>query len=539
MSFAKPGVSGRPGRFFPMSLLVIISCTLFVALRAPYDGGGSRDTAGSLSGEGLSVAVVDVGTPDSFSWQNGVEGEAVTYSVSAYPEMDGITVDAETGGLTIEDSIPEMEHAGTVLARGTHDYTGKGERSAAVDAADFGSLTWWGYNDRNYLRILKGKAFTSNRPEWRDADGNPAKPTATYAVDPATPLPAGFSIDPDTGEISATVDGPERQIPSGHTIVITGSAPPHIETRSETVSILVMERAGNRAELLTMIGEEITSQGTQTPNLDCIDVSSVTEMDALFMSIPGVDLASFNPDVSEWNVGNVTNMSSMFYGAMAFNGEISGWDVSSVTDMSSMFDGYYDSPTNRCISVFNQDISGWDVSNVTDMNRMFRGATSFNQNLSTWNVGSVTDMSYMFCETTSFNGKISSWDVSSVSDMSYMFLDATLFNQNLNTWNVENVTNMVGMFPGAVAFNGDISGWDVSRVTCMVAMFEHASSFNQDISGWNVSEVTAMESMFRAATAFNQNLDTWGTHFKGRMVTMDNMFKDSGLESTPPDWYTP
>ena len=40
----------------------------------------------------------------------------------------------------------------------------------------------------------------------------------------------------------------------------------------------------------------------------------------------------FNGDISQWNVSNVTDMSSMFYKS-AFNGDISNWDVSNVRDM--------------------------------------------------------------------------------------------------------------------------------------------------------------------------------------------------------------
>jgi surface protein len=38
---------------------------------------------------------------------------------------------------------------------------------------------------------------------------------------------------------------------------------------------------------------------------------------------------------------------------------------------------------------FNQDISDWDVSNVTDMNIMFREAKSFNQDISNWDVTAI------------------------------------------------------------------------------------------------------------------------------------------------------
>ena len=65
---------------------------------------------------------------------------------------------------------------------------------------------------------------------------------------------------------------------------------------------------------------------------------------------------TFNQDIGEWNVSNVTNMSSMFKGARSFNQDIRRWNVSNVTTMSWMFDN---------ARTFNQDIGGWDVSNVT------------------------------------------------------------------------------------------------------------------------------------------------------------------------------
>jgi surface protein len=67
----------------------------------------------------------------------------------------------------------------------------------------------------------------------------------------------------------------------------------------------------------------------------------------------------------------------------SFNKNIGDWDVSNVTDMSYMF--YH--------SKFNQDISNWDVSNVTAMKYMFGRVANFNQNLSSWNVSNVSNCS--------------------------------------------------------------------------------------------------------------------------------------------------
>ena len=65
---------------------------------------------------------------------------------------------------------------------------------------------------------------------------------------------------------------------------------------------------------------------------------------------------------------------------------------------------------------FNGNLSRWQVGQVTDMSSMFSGATSFNGDLSGWNVGQVTDMSYMFYGATSFNRQLGgSWSASTAS----------------------------------------------------------------------------------------------------------------------------
>ena len=81
------------------------------------------------------------------------------------------------------------------------------------------------------------------------------------------------------------------------------------------------------------------------------------------------------------NLTNVTNFRGAFNQARMFNPpNISNWDVSNITNMLDAL---------RNTDDFNQDISNWDVSNVTNMNSMFRQASSFNQDLSGWCVEKI------------------------------------------------------------------------------------------------------------------------------------------------------
>jgi surface protein len=232
-------------------------------------------------------------------------------------------------------------------------------------------------------------------------------------------------------------------------------------------------------------------------------------------------------EISNWNVSNVLNMSSMFFNATKFNQDISSWDVSKVTDMSSMFS----SAEN-----FNKDISNWNVSKVTNMSFMFFNASAFDnggqpfQSTSTFSTslgesGGLTNktinMAGMFFNAIKFNQDISSWNVSKVTDISGMFLNAIKFNQDISNWNVKYVTNMRFIFSSASDFNIDISNWNVSNVTNMSGMFLNAIKFNQDISKWNVSKVTNMSRMFANASQFNKDISRWDV---SGVIDMSNMF---------------
>ena len=292
-------------------------------------------------------------------------------------------------------------------------------------------------------------------------------------------------------------------------------------------------------------------------------------------------------------------------------GHISTWDTSGVTYMAYFFCAYQLSPDycNTAVASFNEDISAWDVSAVRYIDWMLSFVTAFNQDLSGWTFDSVTKMDRMLFEASAFDqdlgwcvddgvsldgvcektlaagaavgaaartacgvkqadgacapsprptltpaptatpaptvplddtsirtavaawfsdraaaeatyGHISHWSTRDVTDMSNLFcakigeeecsnIKAVSFNEDIGAWDTSGVTTMYHMFSYASAFNQDIGGWAVDSVTSMSSMFRSASAFNQDISGWDTSGVTTMDSMFNGASSFNQDVGGW------------------------------
>ncbi len=177
-------------------------------------------------------------------------------------------------------------------------------------------------------------------------------------------------------------------------------------TKTALKAIITAERGAGR-------------QNTNSPNLNMIDTSAITNMSGLFDSD-----STFNGDLTQWNTSNVTSMSDMFFGSSVFNQNIGSWDVSKVTGMSNMF----------AKTIFNQNIGDWDVESVTLMNGMFALNRAFNQNIGSWNVENVKGISSMFQGASAFNQNIGNWNVKNVETALSMFFNATKFNQNLSSW---------------------------------------------------------------------------------------------------------
>ena len=103
--------------------------------------------------------------------------------------------------------------------------------------------------------------------------------------------------------------------------------------------------------------------------------------------------------IDQWGDARWESMNGAFRGAsnVTYNATDVP-DLSGVLDMSSMF---------RNAASFDGDLSGWNVSGVSNMHSMFRGAASFDGDLSDWDVSGVDHMYNMFRGTASFDGDLS------------------------------------------------------------------------------------------------------------------------------------
>ncbi|WP_090157871.1 BspA family leucine-rich repeat surface protein [Dyadobacter soli] len=402
----------------------------------------------------------------------------------------------------------------TLIGWAANPATPSGRNLGLLSGRTYGS---YASDARNFLTVTKGWTIT----------GDMLDPNCTYPI-PATDYVTTWKTDnpgsslsnqitiPAEGEYtvyyeninqpgvfgflpaSGTFNGPQTiTFPAAGTFRIaispTGAAPFHR---------IHFNASGDRQKLLTIEQWGSTAWSTfEAAYYGCSNLSTISATDAPILT-------------------SVTSMRQAFRGCnkLSLAPNMNNWDVSTVTDMSLMF---------REATVFNQPIGNWDVSAVTDMNGMFTNADAFNQPIGSWNVSAVTNMIRMFTTATAFNQPIGTWDVSSVTSMSTMFNRAANFNQPIGNWDVSAVTDMSGMFGGAFDFNQPIAAWDVSAVTNMVNMFNGAHVFNQPIGTWNVSAVTNMTAMFYFAGTFNQSLGEWSLNAS---VDMNGILLNSAID---------
>tara|TARA_R110001592_G_scaffold26903_6_gene100269 strand:- start:1600 stop:2493 length:894 start_codon:yes stop_codon:yes gene_type:complete len=170
-------------------------------------------------------------------------------------------------------------------------------------------------------------------------------------------------------------------------------------------------------------------------------------------------------------------------------GKIENWDVSRVRDFSQLFNTFEGYVPNG----FNEDISKWNMGNATNLDSMFQGQDLFNQPIGSWDTSNVTNMRRVFVFCDNFNQNLNSWNTGNVTSMFQMFAEAKSFDQPLNNWDVSKVTNMTGMFNEAVEFNQDLGNWEVALLTSADA-FLKGHSINNDnytslLIGWESKSI--------------------------------------------------
>uniref|UniRef100_UPI003364F523 BspA family leucine-rich repeat surface protein n=1 Tax=Apilactobacillus waqarii TaxID=2851006 RepID=UPI003364F523 len=267
---------------------------------------------------------------------------------------------------------------------------------------------------------------------------------------------------------------------------------------------------GDASRLFSNLNNLVDVKSTNDKNVDTSSMTSMMLMFSLDYNLSDISA------LKNWNVSNVTNMSTLFSGTSLTNlDSISKWDVSNVTDMSSMFN-YTKIP---------------DVNGIKD-----------------WNTGNVTNMYSMFEHTslTDLSG-LQNWDVSKVTDMSRMFSwNFGITNlKGLSKWKTNSLVNMYGIFMADVYLN-DISAlkdWDVSKVTDMSWAFStwfHLTNADA-LSGWKTNSLVNLDEAFNGANLSSLDfMKTWdlshvnsmnGTFFRNSTIPNINGLKDNDLSN--------
>lgn len=283
-----------------------------------------------------------------------------------------------------------------------------------------------------------------------------------------------------------------------------------------------------------------------------------------------------NPDISMWDVSNVTNMEYMFEDATGFNRDLSSWCVTNMTMEPYHFRtntpswtlpkpvwGTCPSMTNNpepngdtlifTIAADNNVLyntpfaiklgavgDDWQLSNesgviasatfnapgvsvISDVNNKEVRLSSIANKTSTYTLTIDTDIVRFQYGTSQESGSANiSVNVEKFSNTvsRYGFILPTV-NLTVPEEIPSNVTSFSEMFAHSKYFNQDISMWDTSNVTDMYRMFNHAERFNQDLNGWDVSNVTTMEDMFLHAYEFNGDITRWNV---SNVTTMSGTF---------------
>jgi surface protein len=219
-------------------------------------------------------------------------------------------------------------------------------------------------------------------------------------------------------------------------------------------------------------------------------------------------------------------------------------DVSNITDFSWLFgfereDGYDEYKSEEDVNIHNYK---FDILRSRKKNAFWGGCIGFSieygndkykwerVNISKWNVSNGENFSYMFRCQERFKSDISNWDVSKGINFEGMFYNCKNFNQDISRWNVSKNKDFYEMFYNCKNFNQNISNWDVSNARIFSGMFRFCENFNQDIGNWDVSKGEFFSEMFYFCKNFNQDLSKWKIKKSLRKYQVKGMFGSTKMK---------
>ena len=138
-------------------------------------------------------------------------------------------------------------------------------------------------------------------------------------------------------------------------------------------------------------------------------------------------------DLTDIDISELDNLSSIFCGLKLEVVDISGWDVSNVTTMEDMF-----SQCTKLKKIIG--IENLDVSKLKNANSMFYMCENLVElDLTNWNPKLLQKTRYMFygCSNLKIIKNIENWQLPNINDVSYMFYDCAKLDVDLSNWDLK------------------------------------------------------------------------------------------------------
>ena len=282
----------------------------------------------------------------------------------------------------------------------------------------------------------------------------------------------------------------------------------------------LIKGANEELELTSLLAKiNVTKiQLESLPDISNWNISNVEDISHMFS---GCLFLKSLPDISKWNTINLKNISYLFSGCSSLTSlpDISNWNVKKIESISGLFS--CPQPINQLIDEIDNsdfsfkvrgifgcrelkslpDISKWDIQNLNSLDNLFSGCISLNTlpDISKWKVNlnfegtyNIPSMSNLFSECSSLLSipDISKWNVSKVEFMNYLFRNCFALTTlpDLSKWDIKNVKEIKGLFYGCKSLQNifDISKWNMKNLKNMDNIFEKCESLNEipDLSGW-------------------------------------------------------